>query len=777
MSTLPDYSFDSILELAMHLCEASGASLNLFDAAPSSLTITTGTVLHNHTLHQNLIEHITKIKEIAVIPDISTHPQFSSHASINQTPEIRFFAGIPIISDKNHIQGVLCIYDASPKQLNIAQHKALRALTQQLTQTLSIQNTLKDLEHEKKKYAALLQISGDGVHIFDRDGYVIDVNEIFCKMLGYSRQELLGMNVSDWDAGFSSDSLKNKVQQTFSNPEVFDTKHKRKDGTVFDVEISAQPVWIDNRLYLWNASRDITDRKRHEASRENLLRIIEESTDFIGTADEHGNIQYLNKTARKMFGITENHNLANLRISDFHPDWASKIVLEQGIPYAIQHGHWFGENALLTVDKNEIPISQSLLFHDGAHGEPPHFSTIIRDISARKEFEASLYKAKEAAELANRAKSDFLTGMSHELRTPLNIILGFSQLLQMDSALSEQSRHQITKIVQAGKLLLTLVNDLLDLGRIEAGKLQLQLEAISVNAFFSSNLEIFKSMAEQHNIEFIYRSSIDDNITIHADHARLSQVVINLLSNAIKYNRPQGNVTLTCDLTGDKVRISVIDTGLGIPPNARNRIFTPFDRLGKEGGTIEGTGIGLAICKKLTDEMGGIINFDSIHGQGSTFWMEFLASTVPNHSISDAGNRKNSQSTTASNFRILLVEDNPVNQMLACAILEKLGGYTVDTADNGTAAVKAIHAGTYHLILMDCLMPEMDGFEATRIIRQIETDTKKKRTPIVAMTANATEGNREACLACGMDDYIVKPIDIALLQETLRHWLNLSNAQ
>lgn len=363
--------------------------------------------------------------------------------------------------------------------------------------------------------------------------------------------------------------------------------------------------------------------------------------------------------------------------------------------------------------------------------------------------------------------------MSHELRTPLNVILGFSQLLQMDSTLNEQSKQQIAKIEQAGNLLLTLVNDLLDLGRIESGKLQLKLETISVNSFFFNSLEIFKSIAEQQSIEFIYRSSLNDEITLQADPARLHQVVINLLSNAIKYNRPQGRVTLTCYLSGDKVRISVTDTGLGIAPDAQNRIFTPFDRLGKEGGTIEGTGIGLAICKKLIDAMGGSIDFDSIYGQGSTFWIEFLSGKAIKHSIPDTddiSSRKNLQSVANPGFRILLAEDNPVNQMFACAVLERLG-YVVDTVDNGAEAVEASHTGVYQLVLMDCLMPEMDGFEATRIIRQIETETKKKRIPIVAMTANAMEGDREACLASGMDDYIAKPVDITLLQKILDRWL------
>lgn len=659
MNISSEAAFDNLVELVAHICETPIAALNLLDNDRFYLRSAIGLDICDISRHDSLFEYISQQNHATVIEDTQQHSNFPSIAGI------RFCACIPLIDNANRRLGVLCVFDTIPRGLNSAQIKALDTLAKQLTDIVGMQVTLKNLEHEKKKYAALLQISGDGVHIFDRSGNVIDVNEKFCEMLGYTRQELLTMNVADWDAGFSPDSLKDKVQQTFHKPEIFDTKHRRKSGHIFDVEISAQPVWIDNQLYLWNASRDITARKQIEAERE---RLIQES----------------------------------------------------------------------------------------------------------KEQEQVLQKAKDTAEAANRAKSEFLVNVSHELRTPLNAILGFAQLMQMNEKLDDQSKQQTQRIEQAGHALLNLVNDLIDLARIESGNVKFAVEPVQIGSVINDSLRIIAPIAKNYGIKIIDQSGVSEALTVQADYSRLRQVLINLLSNAVKYNRPQGSATLACQIHADKVRLSVTDTGTGIPISLQNRIFTSFDRLGKEGGAIEGTGIGLAICKNIIETMNGNIGFESTDGQGSTFWVEFAISTAPSnfaHDGTDPPPLKTPQQSTSEtvNRHILLVEDNPVNQMFACAVLDKLG-YTVDVVETGIKAAEAAHTGAYDLVLMDCLMPEMDGYEATRAIRQAETGGKR-RIPIVAMTANAMEGDREACLASGMDDYITKPVDIALLQKILNRWL------
>ena len=236
---------------------------------------------------------------------------------------------------------------------------------------------------------------------------------------------------------------------------------------------------------------------------------------------------------------------------------------------------------------------------------------------------AELDAARIVAESANRTKSEFLSSMSHELRTPLNAILGYAQLFSMNPDLSDDIKEQARDIENAGRHLLALINDMIDLSRIEAGKMELSVEPVSVRAVTADAMAMVASLAETHGIGLV---DVDcagrEDMVVHADNIRLRQVLINLLSNAIKYNRPHGSVRLACQARDGKVRISVADTGLGIPADKQSRIFNSFDRLGRETGAVEGTGIGLVITKRIVEAMGGSIGFDSTAGLGSTFWVE-----------------------------------------------------------------------------------------------------------------------------------------------------------
>lgn len=383
-----------------------------------------------------------------------------------------------------------------------------------------------------------------------------------------------------------------------------------------------------------------------------------------------------------------------------------------------------------------------------------------------------LSEAKMSAESVNRIKSEFLANMSHELRTPLNAILGYVQLLTIKFAKQKELLELVRGIEGAGRWLLSLVNDLIDLACIEAEELNLTIEPVKVKNVINDSFDIVWHLAQQKEIQLYEKFEADEELSISVDRARLRQILVNLLSNAIKYNCRNGSVTLSCVEIHDKVRITVTDTGVGIPDDKQQSLFTSFERLGREAGAVEGVGVGLMITKRLVEMLGGNIGFKSKERQGSAFWVELPKADA---NESHGPEAKEALTCDKSEFPLLLVEDNVVNQMVVADMLDILG-YTVDVVDNGEKAVRAVAEKQYGVVLMDCNIPGVDGYEATRLIRQAEAGTGR-HAPIIAVTANVLAGDREKCIDAGMDDYLPKPIEFIRLKELLEFWRNAGNKQ
>ena len=380
--------------------------------------------------------------------------------------------------------------------------------------------------------------------------------------------------------------------------------------------------------------------------------------------------------------------------------------------------------------------------------------------------ESSLRETREEADRANKAKSEFLSRMSHELRTPLNAVIGFAQILKSD--LDDARREDVLEILRAGKHLLALIDEVLDLSRIETGMITMSVEPTSVREIVDEAIPLVRGLAKERNIE-IGRPEVGADLHVMADHQRFKQVVVNLLSNAVKYNRDGGSVDISITQRNHFVRLQVSDQGSGITPRQQQDLFTPFSRLGAEESSIEGTGLGLALSKHLVEAMNGAMGLESTVGVGSTFWVELPRSTQ------EVGVAKDSDGEGAStsvqprtgeriDLAVLQFEDNPSNVRLIQRALRSRDGIELKTATSGREGLALLNEAVFDLILLDVNLPDMSG---TDVLRRVRANPPTRDIPVVVLSADATKAQIEQMLTLGAERYLTKPLDMDAFNEVL----------
>ena len=527
-------------------------------------------------------------------------------------------------------------------------------------------------------------------------------------------------------------------------------------------------------LAIENANLFTRLRREHEVLRrkeEQLRRfshIIEQSPSMVVIADAEGRIQYVNPKYTEVTGYSLDEVVGEMLLELDRTDHEEADEIWE----VLEAGHvWRGEFARETKTGGSYWERIAISPLRDEDGVMTNIIKVSEDISEQLE----LMRSKEDAENASRAKSEFLSRMSHELRTPMNSILGFAQLLQMDPqhTLTETQKQGVERILKSGRHLLDLINEILDLARIESGRLSISVEPVHIREVVEEALLIVEPMAARRQIQIMDQVSNPRNVVVKADRTRLKQILLNLLSNAIKYNREGGSVILTYEVVdGERYRISVADTGPGIPPDKLDDLFEPFNRLGAEQTEVEGTGIGLAISKRLIELMEGTIGVESEVGSGSRFYFELPLAEAVEEEAADSEEEASEDETVVEpeddRQTVLYVEDNPANLQLVADILTLRPHIRLLSAPQARMGIDLARAHHPDLIILDINLPEMDGFEALKLL---QNDPETSDIPVIALSASAMPRNVERGLRAGFKRYLTKPLNVPEFLETIDTFL------
>jgi PAS domain S-box-containing protein len=631
-------------------------------------------------------------------------------------------------------------------------------------------------------FRAIVDAAPDGMIVCDEHGTLVLVNGELERMFGYAHEELVGKSVDLLIPQHVRPRHHHHVSGYTAAPRLrpmgseLDLHGVRKDGSEFPVEISLSPYKTERGLLIIAGIRDMTDRRRLERENKRANAYLVSAVDAVQEAftlfDERDRVMMVNSTARALLDPA-GHSIIGRSFEDvLHDALASGVFDFSDETRESLFRRWIAyhkaPSGTLEVRTGLGRYLRVTACKTADHGTVSTIADVTDDVRRAEE----LGHAREQAEAASAAKSEFLSSMSHELRTPLNAILGFAQLLERDRKrpLDDRQLERLGHVMRGGEHLLRLIDDVLDLSRIEAGRIAVSSEPVDVASVVQEVLHTLEPMASRAQIDIVAEPLPPNVPSVVADRTRLSQILMNFGSNAIKYGKPRGHVTIGVAHRASMVRVTVADDGLGIPADKLDKIFDPFQRAGQETGPIEGTGIGLTISKRLAELMASTIGFASEVGQGSSFWIDVPVHRTPDKRPAVTAERIETSplATAPRRHTVIYVEDNPSNIAFMREVIEELASVELLTAPSAEIGLELIRAHLPDVVIMDINLPGMSGFEAVKRLREAP---ETARIPVVGLSAAALVKDTARAKDAGFYRYLTKPVKVDELTRTLEELL------